>query len=158
MKNNTKILRSELQKELDALSKIYADFSEAVKLTPIDNFSRRDLRIVGSIFHDFYTCIEKAFKKIATHIDEELPKETAWHSNLLDRMALRVADLRPAVISDDLKNDLYDFLRFRHVVRNVYGFELDLKKVLPLIDSFADTYQKVKEELNQFMIWLKEMD
>ncbi len=37
---------------------------------------------------------------------------------------MAIKDTRPAVISEELAADLDEYLSFRHVFRNIYGFEL----------------------------------
>ncbi|MGB9887889.1 MAG: hypothetical protein ACPLRW_12990, partial [Moorellales bacterium] len=49
------------------------------------------------------------------------PETLRWHKQLLNRMTLEVPEVRPPVISKDLARTLDEYLRFRHVFRNVYG-------------------------------------
>ena len=51
------------------------------------------------------------------------------HKRLLNKMTLKIPGLRPAVISKELKEALDEYLRFRHVFRNVYGYLLEWKRM-----------------------------
>jgi len=62
-------------------------------------------------------------------------------------MGIAISKLRPAVLSQKTIEDLDEYRRFRHVVRNVYGFEFDLKRIEPLIDRLDSCYTRVKYEL-----------
>jgi HepT-like protein len=72
---------------------------------------------------DFYTGIERAFRRIAGTVDEEVPAGPNWHEGLLRQMAQERTNIRPAVISSDTLEALDQYLRFRHVVRNIYTEE-----------------------------------
>jgi hypothetical protein len=87
-----------------------------------------ETRADGSVLHDFYSVIEKIFKRIAARIDRDVPSGEDWHTDLLIRMAIFLDSIRPNVISENLKEQLAEYLRFRHLFRNIYGFELKWEK------------------------------
>jgi hypothetical protein len=72
-------------------------------------------------------------------------------------MALTIPNIRPNVISNATKMELYDFLRFRHVFRNVYSFNLDQKKMEPLVANFENKLTTIKKELGQFIAWVNRL-
>ncbi len=74
--------------------------------------------------HDFYTGLERVFEQVAVAVDRSAPSSSEWHRELLRQMAVDVPGLRPAVLSPGTLRALDEYLRFRHVVRNVYAFEL----------------------------------
>ena len=49
--------------------------------------------------HGLYSGFEKIFLEVAREIDENIPEGSSWHKELLDQMALKIKNLRPAVIS-----------------------------------------------------------
>ena len=51
--------------------------------------------------HGFYSGLERLFELIARHIDQSLPFGETWHRDLLRLMSREVADIRPAVISQN---------------------------------------------------------
>lgn len=107
--------------------------------------------------HDFYSGIERIFQRIASTLDDSIPKGDAWHRELLDQMATEVRSVRPAVISDRDVAILDEYLRFRHVVRNVYAFELDPERVRDLARRLPGAFQGVKERLSAFAEYLDEI-
>ena len=120
--NHFLILQAEISSELSNLDAIIPEWDAYSLKINEKEISQADLRVVGSMLHDFYTCIERVFSKIAVEIDGELPSGSAWHSALLDRMNISIPGTRGIVIDDALKQPLYEYLRFRHVFRNVYGW------------------------------------
>jgi hypothetical protein len=109
-----------------------------------------DLRGLGSLLHDFFTTIEDIFEIISVDVNGGLPDTLEWHKQLLLKMSIPIPGLRPAVISEGLRWKLDEYLRFRHVFRNVYGYLLDWKRLQPLFDRMEDTYQHFSQEISTF--------
>lgn len=65
-----------------------------------------------------YTGLERLFEQISREIDNSHPSGVNWHELLLIQMAQELEGRRPAVISDDSRNALDEYRRFRHVVRH----------------------------------------
>jgi N6-adenosine-specific RNA methylase IME4 len=107
--------------------------------------------------HAFYSGLEKLFELIARHVDGSSPEGIAWHRDLLSRMSDEVTDIRPAVISKEMSKQLDQYLRFRHLVRNVYATNLKPDKMLGLVEGLADLWPKLSAELNAFSEFLKEV-
>ena len=113
-----------------------------------------DLRGFGSLLHDFYTGIEDVFETIAGDINGRLPDASEWYKQLLVRMTVTVPGLRPAVISEELGWKLDEYMRFRHVFRNVYGYLLDWERLKPLLDRMDDVYVEFLREIGSFRAFL----
>ena len=104
--------------------------------------------------HGFYSGIEKLFERIAKGLDNQLPGGNSWHRALLEQMVVEVAGIRPKVISESVLARLDEYRRFRHVVRNVYGFELEPEKLKILENRSIRTYTQIENDLVAFSRWL----
>ncbi|MGB9662416.1 MAG: hypothetical protein ACPL5F_10465 [Moorellaceae bacterium] len=113
-----------------------------------------ELRGIGSLLHDFYTAIEDIFEVIAGEVNGTLSYGTTWHKELLVKMSIPIPGLRPAVISEELRWKLDEYLRFRHVFRNVYGYLLDWKRIRPLLENLYPVYQQFTQEITAFRSFL----
>lgn len=101
--------------------------------------------------HGFYTGVERVFRLIAEIIDGSLPDGQAWHKMLLEEMAREVEGVRPAVISGTTLELLDEYLRFRHLIRNVYSFNLLPEKVRPLVEGLPPALDQVAEDISGFV-------
>ncbi|MBM4372043.1 MAG: hypothetical protein FJ098_10345, partial [Deltaproteobacteria bacterium] len=101
--------------------------------------------------------IEKTFRRIAPELNGGIPAGDAWHRRLLDSMAMEIAEVRPAVIGRDTLRRLDEYLRFRHLFRNVYGFELEQDRVLELCRGMAGVWTVVEADLGRFMRFLRQL-
>jgi len=114
-------------------------------------------RAQGSVLHDFYTGCERVFLRIAADIDRDVPQGERWHIDLLERMEAERGEIRPEVISGDLARMLRPYLGFRHVFRNIYGHELQIDRLRPLIEDFSQTLDRFQTELRTFVDFLREV-
>ncbi len=109
------------------------------------------LRATASVLHDFYVSVENIFKMICKDIDESLPEGSDWHIQLLRQVSMEIPGIRPRVISKSLMVSLDEFRGFRHVFRNVYGFNLNSKRIKDLLISFPETIKMLERELELFV-------
>ena len=107
--------------------------------------------------HGFYSGLERIFELIARQIDQTMPVGDMWHRDLLKQMAEPVPELRPAVIGESSFRFLDEMRRFRHLVRNVYTFNLDPNKIDPLANALAETWPRLRLELLAFGEFLTEL-
>ena len=142
---------SEIKKELENIDKLKEELNNAVKEK--SKFNNR--RLLGSILHDFYNCCERIFKKIAIDINGSFGRSEIWHKELLYKMTVEIKGIRPQVISEELAAELDDYLSFRHVFRNIYGFELKGERLDRLVDKFNKVSNKFKNEIMNFLKQIK---
>jgi hypothetical protein len=109
-----------------------------------------ELSALAATLHSFYTGVENIFKRAAVELDGEVIRGDAWHRELLSRMKTPTKN-RPALLSQELHDTLNEYLRFRHVFRNAYSFDLDWQKMSPLILSLEETFQKIEKALDEFV-------
>jgi hypothetical protein len=105
--------------------------------------------------HDFYTGLERIFRQIAVTVDRSTPAGQEWHRDLLKQMCLDIPGIRPAVLSPETCAALDEFMRFRHVVRNVYAFQLDGKRVAQLVQEAQALMKRIAAELEGFAAFLE---
>lgn len=113
----------------------------------IDEFM---LRAVGSVLHDFYTSVENVFKIVARNIDGSLPENMEWHVELLNQMSIGIEKTRPALIHEKTRDLLNEFRGFRHIFRNIYGFNLVRERVEHLLELLPATVELLEKDINRF--------
>jgi hypothetical protein len=102
----------------------------------------------------FYTGIERLFELIARQVDYTLPLGETWHRDLLKQMGKDMPGIRPAVIDHQSIFDLDDFRRFRHLVQNIYTFNLVPGKMESLIQILPKLWANLQAELLAFAEFL----
>lgn len=104
---------------------------------------------LAAMLHSFYTGIENIFKRIVLESEEMLPAGEAWHRGLLD-LITRSSSARAAVISTPLRDRLREYLRFRHVFRQAYSFDLRWDKMRTLVLACIETLRLLEAELGNW--------
>ena len=105
--------------------------------------------------HDCYSGLERIFEQIASIVDQSVPATHDWHREILRQMTVEVTGVRPRVLSPDTATALDEYRRFRHVVRNVYAFELDPTRVEQLTIDLKPAFVRASGELEAFAAFLE---
>ena len=106
--------------------------------------------------HGFYSGLERIFELIVRQVDQNELCGNLWHRELLKQISHEMQDIRPAVISEISLSYLDELRRFRHLVRNVYTFNLAPEKVEPLISSIPQFWPNLQDELLAFADFLEQ--
>ncbi len=105
--------------------------------------------------HNFYTGCERIFRLVAADLNGDFPGGYDWHKRLLKRMAVAYEG-RPALLSEQTVHALEKYLAFRHVVRNIYGYELETERVRQLVAEQASVWNQFRDEVQAFVTWLRQ--
>ncbi len=107
--------------------------------------------------HGFYMGVEHIFENIARTLDGVIPSGTDWHKELLHQMSLEVPSVRPPVIQKETRICLDEYLRFRHVVRHGYIFNLRTARVQELASGVRECLTAVTQDLQNFIQFLQQL-
>lgn len=144
-KNPKNEIVSFINEELNNIKQLLSELSECKGNSYILRRAR------GSILHDFYNACERIFELIAHRINGGIAIGQHWHKKLLYQMTMNIEDIRPPVISKKLAAELDEYLAFRHLFRNIYGFELESKRLDKLLEKFPDTVDLLFKEISDFL-------
>ena len=108
--------------------------------------------------HGFYAGLERLLEIIVDGVDQAKPAGARWHDDLLRQMAAEVPGVRPPVLSQETRERLDRYRGFRHVVRNVYTYNLDPEQIGMLVKQLAPTMARVSQDLAAFADFLEQMD
>ena len=69
-------------------------------------------------------------------------------------MRIEMPGIRPRVISEKLASELNEYLSFRHLFRNIYGFELASGRLNFLVEKFEKVSKQFISEIKKFLKFL----
>jgi len=148
-------LKVEVKNELNNLERIIRIASaelSGLSETP----SELEISGMGKYVHDFYEGVERIFERIEKWTEVPLPVGESWHTLLLRQMEHEVQKHRPAVIEHALALRLHRYLRFRHLFRHTYGYELVWDELRPLVEGLAEVFEVFREQIHRFLDALTE--
>jgi len=129
------VVGSRIRQEVAELEKVVARAEHAMQLAQACQEHDLYLDSAALNLHDFYSGLERIFRHIATDVDRSFPLGSDWHRDLLRQMSIALPQIRPQVLCTQTSHRLDEYLRFRHVVRNIYAFALDGERVARLIEQ-----------------------
>lgn len=112
-----------------------------------------DWAALGYTIHNTYNLMENYFLRIAKFFENSIDQDSR-HRNLIDRMALDIPDIRPALLEPENIPPLHELRSFRHVFRNIYQGRLNEEKLMAvnrglpdIIAHFSDSHTRFLEKL-----------
>jgi len=149
-------LISEIREEISLLESLVLDVGETERGMPGSPKKKRIYEESLALkLHNFYTGCERIFQKIADDINGGRPHSLDWHRRLLKSMSLEIENIRPPVISRETERALEEYLAFRHVVRNIYGFEIESERLKRLIERLSMTFKNLRKDVRGFLDFLR---
>lgn len=152
------IIIEKIKNEIESIEKIVSRVEKGFKCAK-ENIKDADFYLDSVAFnlHGFYSGIEEIFEIIANGIDNELPSGNRWHKDLLDQVSIEITGIRPIIISGNTKKQLIEFLAFRHLIRDIYTFEIKPEKLGKLVEMLSQTFENFKKDVNEFLIFLEKI-
>jgi hypothetical protein len=153
-----RVLASRIRQELSNLEQVVARAERA--MTAMRQHQQdQDLYLDATALnlHDFYAGLERSLHQIAATVDRSVPSGREWHRELLRQMTVAVPQIRPQVLSAPTAKAVDEFLRFRHIVRNVYALDFESERIEQLTRQLRPTFQHVKDELLAFADFLEQL-
>ncbi|MCS6911111.1 MAG: hypothetical protein NZM11_11200 [Anaerolineales bacterium] len=142
-------LSARIFKELEELGRVVErclDIWRQFEATSDDRY----LDGVALNLHSFYAGLERVLELIVGEVDQVRPSGPNWHQELLRQAATPVPRLRPPVLTDSTRDALDRYRGFRHVVRNIYAFQLDAEQIAPLVRNLPAVFERITAELTRF--------
>lgn len=86
-----------------------------------------------------------------------MPSGHDWHLELLRQMTVSLPQIRPQVLSGEAASAIDEYLRFRHIVRNIYTFEFDPERIEHLVQRLRPVFEQMRSELLAFADFLEQL-
>jgi hypothetical protein len=114
-----------------------------------------DWGALGFTIHTLYGVAENYFLRVSKFFENGLPPER-WHRSLLEKMALDIPGLRPALFTKAGQlGDAVEIMKFRHRMRNLYGEDLDPGKtgeIQIMADRFFSGFPQIHRDFRERLL------
>ncbi|TVR66563.1 MAG: hypothetical protein EA427_16010 [Spirochaetaceae bacterium] len=147
-------LRAHITKHLDLLDQSQQEIVDAISEDiPILGKTPRAAVLVAGLLENYYTCAETIFVRISQFFENNLDTGR-WHKDLLERMTLKIEPVRPQVISQPVKEDLVELMRFRHFRRYYFGAAYDWERLDALVTRCNRVHPTLLADVRGFLGFL----
>lgn len=136
--------------EISEIDKLFESYSLLIEYCQKSEPDLIEMTALAAFLHSFYSGIEKILLIVAKDIDNKVPQNSQWHSELLIQMSQN-NEKREVVVSDENLNTLKKYLAFRHFFRHAYTFTLNWENLRDLSVNITDIWIKIKNELLAFI-------
>lgn len=143
-------LRRLIDRELNEINMLLERSDNLFKVDPEGEPTFERLAALSQVLISFYTGLERIFERVARRIDHSLPQGERWHTELLHQVA-RSTDERSAIISEEMRLLLREYLAFRHHSRHAYAHHLEWPRMRDLVFQMSDTWEQVQSEIQRFI-------
>ena len=132
--------------EIGEIDKLIEQSMPLISLCKIKTPDFIEIMAAATVLHSFYNGIENIFVVIAKEVDKKIPDGQKWHKVLLEQMQDN------GIISEEVLFEISKYLLFRHFFRHAYSFRLEWEEMNELVYEIENTWIKLKEELNKFIL------
>lgn len=148
-------LRDELRLTREALDRLATEGTREAQRPALPPAGTVEVYGCGALLHGYYTALERFLQSVARDFDSEPPLGSDWHRRLLIAASSERAGRRPPLLSPSSMRALDRYLRFRHLFRNLYVFDLQWTELLPLLTGLAELHHLIDRDLAAFDEFLR---
>ncbi|MEA1894359.1 MAG: hypothetical protein U9N36_03975 [Euryarchaeota archaeon] len=104
-----------------------------------------ELAAIGTFLQNIYNGVENILKQIIVAKGGELPMSGTWHKDLLNLSASM------GIVSEELSDELYRYLTFRHFFVHVYGFMIEETHPEDLVIDIPEIWSQFLSETENYL-------
>mgnify|MGYP006286982817 CR=1 FL=1 len=131
-------LKDKVNAEIENIEETLKELPDSPKLPYLTIL---ELAGVATLLHNYYNGIENILKQILKHQNIKIPQGSSWHKDLLNLSE------RYNIISLETKQNLIEYLAFRHFFNHSYALDLYSTKMEPLVENVHDNFNHFKREI-----------
>jgi hypothetical protein len=154
MREKYLVLDRNVRADLETIGRLYEALGSP-ELT--ESSPQEELIVIAYRLHSLYMAFENIFRSIADAFENHVSRES-WHSEILQRMRLDLTPLRPAVVDAEAYEKLDELRRFRHVLRTMYGLDLDPLRLQVVLRRASDLKLLYRGQIERFLTFLQEIE
>ena len=142
--------RKKTEHEISRINKLFASGKPLLDLCRLREPDFVEASAAGSFLQSFYNGVESIILLLFKGIGEKIPVDLQWHKKLFE-MAFQSTATRPLLFRSECKEQLAEYLSFRHFFRHSYGSEIDWKRLKPLVTEVEALWNALERDINEFV-------
>ena len=143
-------LREKIEHEVIRINKLFDSGKPLLDLCRLKEPDFVEASAAGAFLQSFYNGIEGIILLIFKAIGETAPNDLHWHKKIFEK-AFEATEKRGIIFRSGCKDKLVEYLSFRHFFRHSYGYEIDWKRLKPLINGVEELWKMLEEDIHSFV-------
>ena len=143
-------LKEKIEYEIIRINQLFDSGKPLLDLCKIKEPDFIEASAAGSFLQSFYNGNESIILLIFKALNENIPNDFHWHKKLFE-MTFENNDKRTAIYRCEYKEEFAEYLSFRHYFRHSYGYEIDWKRLKPLINGVEKLWENIRNDINKFI-------
>jgi hypothetical protein len=152
---NAAELASQVEIELEQMAGVVAEIKKFLDQLGEDEPSGFQKAGAGALMSQFYSGIERIFKRICIYSGVALPTGSRWHTELFKMFCEPGGDVLPVLLDAELEDSLRPYRGFRHAFVHGYAVLLEWREMRPGLISIGDVFAGFRENARRFLATLK---
>ncbi len=140
------VFRSEVHAQLERIGEVYERIERRSSAR-----SESEVESLAYQLHNLYCAFEDLFELVAERFENNLETGGTYHMALLQRMAIDIEGVRPALVDEPTLRLLDNLRGFRHVFRHAYSYVLDERKVRLVLDDARALREVYRQQVEAFI-------
>ena len=145
-----KNLKEKVEHEISRINGLFTNGKPLLDLCRIKEPDFIEASAAGSFLQSFYNGLESIILLIFKGIGEDIPNDLQWHKKLFEK-AFEPTENRPLLFRKEYKEQLAEYLSFRHFFRHAYGYEIDWQRLKPLIGDVEELWKNLEKDLTRLI-------
>lgn len=143
-------LKLKIMFEISQIEKLISESQPLRDLCKLKTLDFIELSAAAMVLHSFYNGIENIILMILKNYNEKIPNGYNWHMELLEMAFTKNGD-RDIIFNNEIKYQLEEYRKFRHLVRHIYNYKLDWLIMEDIMNNIQAIWGKIKEDINRFI-------
>jgi len=138
--NNLKI---KIEHEISRIDRLISDAKPLLDLCKLKEPDFIEITAAAQILHSFYNGVESIAILYFKNIGEKLPNDIKWHKTLFEMMfGKNMKSIN--LFRDEIKENLNEYLLFRHFIRHSYSSEFNWSEMKSNIIGIEEIWSTIK--------------
>ncbi|MDR1963315.1 MAG: hypothetical protein LBQ50_06015 [Planctomycetaceae bacterium] len=147
MDNNVK---EKIEYEISRIEKLINDAKPLLDLCKLKEPDFVEITASAQILHSFYNGVESVVVLFLKSIDEKIPNDSRWHKTLFE-IIFDTNSKNREIIRRGIKEQMEQYMYFRHFIRHSYSSELKWSEMEPLVKNLEEIWKIIKSDFELFI-------
>jgi hypothetical protein len=143
-------VKEKIKLEIARINKLFDSGDSLLSLCKLKEPDFVEASAAALLLQSFYNGIENILLMIFKNNGEKIPNDLHWHKKLLEQ-SFESNEKRSSILKHENKELLIEYLSFRHFIRHSYGYQIDWKRLKPLISGVKILWELIEKDINDFV-------